>query len=102
MTQLLKHASLRQTNQWKVKKVKIAHFRSSYSLSTSLYFCMACSARTFLAVSVATPTKISTDVPANPLNACNLVNSSTRGGAAARAPKKAEPRIDIRSSVPEM
>ena len=77
-------------------------FKSSYRRSTSLYFCMACSARTFLAVSVATPTKIKTEVPANPLKACSFVNSSTKGGAAARAPRNADPRMDIRSNVPEM
>ena len=63
---------------------------------------MACSARTFLAVSVATPTKMRTEVPAKPLKACNLVNISTSDGAAESAPKNAEPKTDIRSSVPEM
>ena len=67
-----------------------------------LYFDMACSARTLLAESTATPTRISTEVPAKPLNACSPVINSTRGGASARAPKNAEPRMDILCSVPEM
>ena len=61
-----------------------------------------CSALTFLAVSVATPTRISRLVPAKPLNAVRPVNFSTAGGAAARAPKNAEPRMLILLSVPVM
>jgi len=66
------------------------------------FLLLTCSALTFLAVSVATPTRISRLVPTKPLNAVKPVSLSTSGGAAARAPKNADPRIDIRLSVPVM
>ena len=44
----------------------------------SLYFCIACSALTRRAVSVATPTSISMLVPAKPLNACRTAPALQR------------------------
>lgn len=61
-----------------------------------LYFCEMISAWTFLAVSVAHPTRIRTEVPANPLNAVKWVICSTTAGPAARTARNADPRTDIR------
>lgn len=73
-----------------------ARARASPSLSSPL---LTCSALTLRAVSVATPTRISRLVPANPRKADSPVARSTSGGAAASAPRNADPRIDIRLSV---
>ena len=56
-------------------------FRSSYSLST-WYLAMACSARVRRAVSVATPTMMSTEVPAKPRRDVRCVTLSTSAGIA--------------------
>lgn len=61
-----------------------------------LYFWDIISAWTFRAVSVAQPTRISTDVPANPRNAVKCVVCSTRAGPAAKTAKKVEPKTEIR------
>ena len=61
-----------------------------------LYFWEIISAWTFLAVSVAQPTRMRTDVPANPRNAVRCVVCSIKAGPAASIAKKPEPRTDIR------
>eukprot|EP00955_Chlamydomonas_euryale_P082113 363670-Chlamydomonas_euryale.AAC.25 len=71
----------------------------SYSFSTSWYLAMACSARMRRAVSVATPTMMSTLVPAKPRNAVRCVMPSTSAGAADSAPRNNEPRMDMRVRV---
>lgn len=57
------------------------------------------SAWTFLAVSVAQPTRMRTDVPANPRNAVRCVVCSTKEGPAASIAKNPDPRTDIRLST---
>lgn len=54
------------------------------------------SASTFLAVSVAQPTRMRTEVPANPLKAVRCVACSIAAGPAARIAKNTDPRTDIR------
>lgn len=47
-------------------------------------------------MSVAQPTRMRTDVPANPRNAVRCETCSTTAGPAAKIARKAEPRTDIR------
>eukprot|EP00882_Tetradesmus_deserticola_P024602 GHRQ01026901.1.p1 GENE.GHRQ01026901.1~~GHRQ01026901.1.p1 ORF type:complete len:150 (-),score=2.40 GHRQ01026901.1:359-808(-) len=72
---------------------------SWYSLSTSWYRAIACSARIRRAVSVATPTIISTLVPAKPLNADRCVMPSTAAGASDKPARKRLPSSDMRVRV---
>lgn len=71
------------------------YLSKSYN-SMFLYFWDIISARTFLAVSVAQPTRIRIDVPANPRNAVKCAVCSTIAGPAAKIAKNVEPRTDIR------
>lgn len=71
------------------------YLSKSYN-SMFLYFWDIISARTFLAVSVAQPTRIRIDVPANPRNAVKCAVCSTTAGPAAKIAKNVEPRTDIR------
>lgn len=47
-------------------------------------------------MSVAQPTRMRTDVPANPRNAVRCETCSTTAGPAAKIARKAEPRTEIR------
>jgi hypothetical protein len=69
------------------------------SASVVKYFCETSSAWIFRAVSVATPTKIRTLVPANPRKAVKWVVFSATSGATARIPRNTDPRMDIRVRI---